>query len=503
MYRFLYIFLLFTSLSYSQQLVQTFTDRCTGETKVITVALQGTTVVMFYDRVGQFTAEDFTSGVLQAWLEETYQWWYTLSPCSSTQAYTSVVNNATTTATTAVNNINTNSYDTTSQTTSTDTSVATSNTGTENTTSSTESTSSQMDSSQESSGTTASSGSSNEAETGTGETETQTEQQESTSETTEESQQTEEQSQEEETQEQEAEESTTEEGTEEESENDDGDGEESEEEVEEEVEEEEEEEQVEKEDEEGEDTGKKKKQKKRKFAPPLISANVSAMQMVDGAFNSVTSASMTKYSFTGVESYNVGLMMWSNLKQYNLSASKSKTFFNYDRDVPIYIKDEDGKKYQFGSYKDIGSVHKVQTLSANFSSIYSSKVFTFGINDVFISNKEGFWKGFTGGIAGNLSLIKAADDFLATPSVFIFGTKPFVTRRFTTSPLLGLSFNPILYSADNGLKLNGNFNYVVGSNFDFQLTKRFRANIGFNTIGNTQKNIPMTYSATIGAKFKL
>jgi hypothetical protein len=468
---------------------------------------------MFYDRVGQFTAEDFTSGVLQAWLEETYQWWYTLSPCSSTQAYTSVVNNATTTATTAVNNINTNSYDTTSQTTSTDTSVTTNNTGTENTSSSTESTSSQMDSSQESSGTTTGSGSSNEAETGTGETETQTEQQESTSETTEESQQTDEQSQEEsqqeETQEQETEEtseneeSTSEEGTEEESENDDGDGEESEEEVEEEVEEEEEEEQVEKEDEEGEDTGKKKKQRKRKYAPPLISANVSAMQMVDGAFNSVTSASMTKYSFTGVESYNVGLMMWSNLKQYNLSASKSKTFFNYDRDVPIYIRDEDGKKYQFGSYKDIGSIHKVQTLSANFSSIYSSKVLTFGINDVFISNKEGFWKGFTGGVAGNMSLIKAADDFLATPSIFFFGTKPFVSRRFTTSPLLGLSFNPILYSADNGLKLNGNFNYVVGSNFDFQLTKRFRANIGFNTIGSTQKNIPMTYSVTIGAKFKL
>jgi len=502
-YRFLYIFLLFTSLSYSQQLVQTFTDRCTGETKVITVALQGTTVVMFYDRVGQFTAEDFTSGVLQAWLEETYQWWYTLSPCSSTQAYTSVVNNATTTATTAVNNINTNSYDTTNQTTSTDTSVATSNTGTENTTSSTENTSSQMDSSQESSGTTTGSESSNESETGTGETETQTEQQENTSESTEESQQTEEQSQEEETQEQETEESTTEEGTEEESENDDGDGEESEEEVEEKAEEEEEEEQVEKEEEEGEDTGKKRKQKKRKFAPPLISANVSVMQMIDGAFNSVTSASMTKYSYTGVESYNVGLMVWSNLKQYNLSASKSKTFFNYDRDVPIYIKDEDGKKYQFGSYKDIGSVHKVQTLSANFSSIYSSKVLTFGINDVFISSKQGFWNGFTGGISGNMSIIKAADDFLATPSIFIFGTKPFVTRRFTTSPLLGLSFNPILYSADNGIKLNGNFNYVVGSNFDFQLTKRFRANIGFNTIGNTQKNIPMTYSATIGAKFKL
>lgn len=473
---------------------------------MITVALEGTTVVMFYDRVGQFTAEDFTSGVLQAWLEESYQWWYTLSPCSSTQAYTSVVNNATTTATTAVNNINTNSYDTTSQTTSTDTSVATNNTGTENTSSSTESTSSQMDSSQESSGTTTGSGSSNEAETGAGETETQTEQQESTSETTEESQQTDEQSQEEsqqeETQEQETEEneeSTSEEGTEEESENDDGDGEESEEEV----EEEEEEEQVEKEDEEGEDTGKKKKQRKRKYAPPLISANVSAMQMVDGAFNSVTSASMTKYSYTGVESYNVGLMMWSNLKQYNLSASKSKTFFNYDRDVPIYIRDEDGKKYQFGSYKDIGSIHKVQTLSANFSSIYSSKVLTFGINDVFISNKEGFWKGFTGGVAGNMSLIKAADDFLATPSIFFFGTKPFVSRRFTTSPLLGLSFNPILYSADNGVKLNGNFNYVVGSNFDFQLTKRFRANIGFNTIGSTQKNIPMTYSVTIGAKFKL
>jgi hypothetical protein len=67
----------------SQTLVQTYVDRCTGAVSVFSVPLNGTTVVAFYNRSRSFTSQDFQNGILQSWLEETYLWWTSLSPCST------------------------------------------------------------------------------------------------------------------------------------------------------------------------------------------------------------------------------------------------------------------------------------------------------------------------------------------------------------------------------------------------------------------------------------
>ena len=68
----------------SQALVQTYIDRCTGQVKVFSVPMNGSTVVAFYNRSRVFTSQDFQNGTLQSWLEETYLWWTALSPCSTT-----------------------------------------------------------------------------------------------------------------------------------------------------------------------------------------------------------------------------------------------------------------------------------------------------------------------------------------------------------------------------------------------------------------------------------
>ena len=68
----------------AQALIQTYTDRCTGVTQVFTVPMNGQTVIAFYNRSRTFTAQDFQDGTLQAWLEETYLWWSSISPCSTT-----------------------------------------------------------------------------------------------------------------------------------------------------------------------------------------------------------------------------------------------------------------------------------------------------------------------------------------------------------------------------------------------------------------------------------
>jgi len=498
--RLLFTFVLyyfFSLTGYSQTVTQIYTDRCTNESKVVTATfINGSATVAFYDRIKTFTWVEYTNGTLKAWLDETYAYWANLSPCSINNA-----NNQTTqqTATTTIANASnaatnaTNSYDTPNQTTSTNTSVATNNTGAENTTSSTESTSSQMDSSQESSGTTTGSESSNGSEAGTGETETQTEQQENTSESTEESQQTEEQSQEEETQEQETEESTTEEGTEEESENDDGDGEESEEEVEEEEEESEEDE--------------KKDEKKN---PINVIANVLTQSTLDGILSNALNIGFSQSSLTGRTTYSTNLMLWDDLKQFSLGLSKSDVYFNYDKEEKLYLLNPETNKKDLylGSVYGQGTVNNIQTLSINFMSMYGTKSASFGVSNVFMGQKDNFWKGFVGGYALLNRLINIDNTLVLMPSGVLFGTKPFPTKKVIISPTVALALNPISYSFNTKNIFKGNFvfnehiTYVIGSNFDVNLSQRFTFNVGGNVIGSTLPGIPLTWSTTIGSRFQ-
>ena len=85
------LFLISCSSLYSQNLIQTYVDRCTGEVKVMSVPMNGSTVVAYYNRSRVFTASDFQNGTLQSWLEETYLWWSSLNPCSTNQAQTTTV----------------------------------------------------------------------------------------------------------------------------------------------------------------------------------------------------------------------------------------------------------------------------------------------------------------------------------------------------------------------------------------------------------------------------
>ena len=101
----LIILLLLFSFSsiYSQQIVQTYTDRCTKATYTFVVAYNSSTVVTFYDRSRVFTATEFTNGTLQQWLEDTYQWWKNLSPCSANQSNSTNTTNTTSNATSSSN----------------------------------------------------------------------------------------------------------------------------------------------------------------------------------------------------------------------------------------------------------------------------------------------------------------------------------------------------------------------------------------------------------------
>jgi membrane-bound inhibitor of C-type lysozyme len=85
------LFFFIGTITYSQTVTQTYYDKCTGETKVYVIPMQGSTVVVYYNKSMIVSYNDVQSGAFQAWLEATYIWWSTYNPCSAAQATQTVV----------------------------------------------------------------------------------------------------------------------------------------------------------------------------------------------------------------------------------------------------------------------------------------------------------------------------------------------------------------------------------------------------------------------------
>jgi hypothetical protein len=290
----------------------------------------------------------------------------------------------------------------------------------------------------------------------------------------------------------------SEEDSEEESDEEESDDEESEDD-----EEEEDEETSDNEDEEEEDEDEKKK---RKLAPPIVSANLMTMQMIDGTISTAASFGMSQSSLTGVETYSYNAMIWSNMKQFMIGGSLSTVWFNYDKEIPYKIRDpETGKEYTFGIFMDKGSIRTVDSHAVNFMYMYGTTMASYSYSQVYLGQKENFWKGFVGGYAATVSIMNSFGQVSSSTSITGFGTKPFIFEklpRWTFSPMLALSLPVKIYPIDLKLDPLNNFTYITGMSTNFKLTQRFVANLGINAISNTDPLIPTTFAATIGARFQ-
>ena len=463
------ILLLFSSSIYSQTLVQAFADRCTGEIKTVSIKMEGYTTVSFYNRTKTFTANDFYSGALRTWMEQTYAWWYALSACSTAQ---------TTQTTTQTSTSNSNSGSDSSggsSDNSGDTGSDNSGDGGSGDDGGGDSGDNGGDSddgggdSDDGGGDSDDDGGGDSDDDG-GDSDDDDSGGDDDSDDSEEEEQQEEEKEEEEKEEEEKEE--------------------------------EEEEESEEESEEEEEEEEEKKKKKKNTNPIIISANLMRMSGLDGAANQVIGLGFAQSSMNGEFNYSANMMIWDNLKQISLSGSRGHTFHRYDKKVPVIIK-ENGEEYVFGHFYDKGSIANVQTLSAGLMYMYGVYNASFGISNVYIGQKENKWKGFVGGVSASANVLYSQGDWNVMPAFVFFGTKPFPFKRFTVSPMLATALTPVSYSTlDNGFVFNEHALFVGGANFDFAITKTFRMNLGFNVAKSTDA-FPLTYSITIGGKFKL
>jgi len=501
----LLLVILFTAIGMgeglSQTLIQAYTDRCTGETTVFSVPLNGQTVVTFYNRSRSVSSADIYNGSFQAWLEETYQWWAALSPCSTTQAATTQTQQQTqqtaqdaaqaATNAAATTNVpetttvpptssppptNTGTNETATTNTSQQNTSQTQSTGSDNSTQggdnstqggdtdNTNTDNGQTGDANKSGGDDQSSGteSTSGEESTTQEEDTQTSGEDTDTET--------------ETEESTEEESTEEEQEETEEEKDEGTEEESEEESEEEPEESDEEDKP-KED-------KKKKKKKKNLAPPIISANVLSQQDLFGDYSFAMNIGVSRSSLMGDKTYSLNTQIFQNLKQFSLSLGFSKVFLSKGRPKWVLSTNLNGSRIFANtmtalsqSIVHLGKKGSVTGLSVSGSSLWMNNVV-----------KEG---------------MLLYDDQVIGMSVTSFYTKPFKLNRLSVSPMIAASYGVVSNSQTGRVEIpkNKDVMFIVGSNFNYTLTKRFNVNFGSNVIKSTAKDFPYLVNFTIGSRF--
>ena len=436
------VLLLFPISAFSQILTQTFYDRCTGQVKTVQIQMQGTTTVAFYNKVRTFTANDFYSGEVKKWMEQTYAWWYALSPCSTAQT----TQTTTTTTTNTTSNTSSSSNSDNSGSGSSDGGGSSDNSG-------------DSGGSSDNSGDNGSDGggSDDSGDNGSGD-----------------------------------------DG----GDGDDGSSDDNEEKEQEETEEEQEEEQEEESEEQEEESEEEESEEENKRNPILISANLMAMSGLDGTLSNVASFGFSQTALNGVDSYSANMMIWDNLKQFTLGGAKSHIFYNYDNAEDVIIRDGDNT-YVLGQVYGRGTIHTIQSISVSFMYMYGVMNITTGLSNVYIVQKNEKWKGLVGGYSISNNVLFGSGQYTIMPSFITFATKPYNIKRYTLSPMLAFAFNPIYFSSlDDKIGYNEHVVTVLGLNVDFNLTKNFRANIGGNVVKSTD-NFPLTYSITIGAKFKL
>ena len=445
-----------------QIFTQTFIDRCTGETKIVTANFtNGPTPVAFYNRVRVFTPQEAVNGTLQQWLQETYAWWNALSPCSTTTTQTQqaqqTAQQAQQAAQTAASAASTIVVPTTpppvtpppttpppasGTTTSPPPSSGSTSTG------GTSSSSSSSNSSSSSGGSSSSEGSSNSggstSETKSEETKTETK-----------------------TEEPKKEETKTEEKKEETK---------SEEKKEESKEESKEEEKSEEEKKEDKKKEKDEKKKQRALLPIQLKADLMAMQNPLGGYNAAMSFSASQSSIFGDVSYGANLMVFDNLKQATLGLNKSKIYM--DDTYTINWIESIGLNY--------GNNFGTQSIGGNFMRL--KPMGKYGV--------AGFGVNYTYMFGGLVSKP------MASMGYNLLYTNSFVKDegRLTYAPAFIVSQTPISFTLDKNSNVSKDAMFILSNSFTYSITKKFTVNFGYTAIKSTNPLIPLISSFMIGSK---
>jgi hypothetical protein len=213
--------------------------------------------------------------------------------------------------------------------------------------------------------------------------------------------------------------------------------------------------------------------------PVIVSGDVMGMQSLQGNYNSVLSMGISKSSIYGDESYMGNLMIWDNLRQFSIGGNITKMFLSNTFELDFIESYSLNYTYSFG----------VSSVSVGYSTI---KTFD-------------KWGTFGGGINYSVILGKGFDGTITTFAYNFLYTKSFkVNSQLTYTPAIVYTTSPIGYlSSVNSTYISKDKMFVISNGIDYQISRRFKFNINWTPILNTNKDIPMINMFMVGSKIRL
>ena len=440
-----FIFILITVVllpfyGYSQTLVQTFVDPCTKTVSTFVIPLTGSTVIAFYNKSKIFTAADVRSGAFNSWLNQVYEDYRKLTPCSvaqTTATTTQITAGAVSSAVSAAASTAASSAASSAASQAASSAASSASSGAASSASSSAassaSSSTSSSSSQSTTGSTESSSSSSSSEGGSSESSSS-----------------------------ESESSGSEESSSESESESEGGG--------------------------GDSKSKSKGGSKAaaKVNPILFNSDFTAGQSLDNSFTVIMTGGISQSSMTGQSSWGVTAMVWSNFQQFALSSRYTAMHFDEGKltgisNFGLTAAYAFGTVFGFGTYAYIYPMGKWGVAGANLTVAFAGAEY---LPDP--SSTPG----------KQMSLTSSILLFYTKPFT--------VNRRITLSPDVYFSGSPLVYLTKDGTFTESQeVNILTGLGVDYSFTSRFKLNIGVRTSISSSPDIPMLFFGVIGSKINL
>jgi hypothetical protein len=227
---------------------------------------------------------------------------------------------------------------------------------------------------------------------------------------------------------------------------------------------------------------KKKDEKKQKnMNPMLLASDLTTAQSIDGTYAVMLSSGVSKTSMAGDESYGASAIIWSTLDQYVLSANYTKMDFS------------GGKLNSIHSYgSSIAYLKGTWMTLITYTLIKPHpKIGTYGVN--------------VGGIGLSSKNLNGNNSINLSTSLVGFWTKPFqYSKKLSVSPQLFIMSSPISYQPSNGkTTINRDLGFMVGSSFDYKISKRFGFTINYRANVSTSPGSPILHNFLVGSRVLL
>ena len=239
----------------------------------------------------------------------------------------------------------------------------------------------------------------------------------------------------------------------------------------------------EKKEEKKEEKKKEEKKKSESTNPTLLASDITVSEASVGKYLASISLGLSKSSMAGDESYSAGLVVNSNLSSIVTTGGYTKMKMTDDGQLDGIHSYGLAFAYLSGNYMNLMGYTYIKPTPKRGTYGYNV-----GVINLFLKNED-----------------KGGFDYNMASSAIVFWTKPYqYSRKLTISPQVFTMFSPISWNSATGVStVNRHMGFLVGSSFDYKISKRFGFSFNYKLSGNTKPGSSFLSNFLIGSRMIL